>query len=267
MFEYIKRVGLATKLLARKINQENVSLKDMLFREALEFIKLSQNFRGIHFDISDLKTMRLKVLMLIDVVDFARVDNTVGKGDAVIFNQSLTTFLHHLDLQISQVYSYESSMDEVKSVSEYVSRKLAKENSQAKYSYTNVGNNFSFTPMPETEEVYEEVEAPNVFKNTVQKEVKKSEILYTKKAPKGKTRKPKTKEEKEAAKEENKQELLQRKNSVLVALSNGGGSLGDIASKMKGVKEKTIQRDLLTLMREKKVVMVGKKRWARYYVR
>jgi hypothetical protein len=190
-------------------------------------------------------------------------DNTIGKGDAVIFNQSLTTFLHHLDLQISQVYSYESSVDEVKSVSEYVSRKLAKENSQAKYSYTNAGSHFSFTEMPNTETVYGEVETPNVFKNPstniVEKETKKPEILYTKKAPKGKTKKPKTKEEKEASKEENKQELLQRKNSVLIALSNGGGSLGDIASKMKGVKEKTIQRDLLTLMREKKVVMMGKK--------
>ena len=63
------------------------------------------------------------------------------------------------------------------------------------------------------------------------------------------------------------QERDERRDRILKSLINGGGSIKEIASKLKDIGEKTIQRDLLELMRDKKVIMLGKKRWSKYYLK
>jgi hypothetical protein len=62
--------------------------------------------------------------------------------------------------------------------------------------------------------------------------------------------------------------IEERKVKLMDILKTGGGmSIGDIAKVFPGLNSKTLQRDLLELMRERKVIMLGKKRWSKYYLK
>ncbi len=58
---------------------------------------------------------------------------------------------------------------------------------------------------------------------------------------------------------------IARKESILNSIQGREAySLSDIASKIRGVSEKTIQRDLLALVAEKVLKKTGERRWSRY---
>lgn len=61
--------------------------------------------------------------------------------------------------------------------------------------------------------------------------------------------------------------INERRTQILAILKNGGGSIASISKLMPGLNSKTLQRDLIELMRERKVIMLGKKRWSKYYLR
>ncbi|MFA6006687.1 MAG: hypothetical protein WC764_03105 [Candidatus Paceibacterota bacterium] len=63
----------------------------------------------------------------------------------------------------------------------------------------------------------------------------------------------------------NPPEGLSRKESILNIIEGRNSySLGDIVSKIKGISEKTIQRDLLGLVSRKVLKKIGERRWSRY---
>jgi hypothetical protein len=62
-------------------------------------------------------------------------------------------------------------------------------------------------------------------------------------------------------------DIRNRRNRILNSLIAGGGSIKEICDKLSDLNEKTVQRDLLELMKAKKVIMLGKKRWAKYYLK
>jgi hypothetical protein len=71
----------------------------------------------------------------------------------------------------------------------------------------------------------------------------------------------------EVSPEHVEREISERRSRILKVLTTGGGSIREISSKLRDINEKTLQRDLLELMRDKKIIMLGKKRWAKYYLK
>ena len=60
---------------------------------------------------------------------------------------------------------------------------------------------------------------------------------------------------------------IARRNDVLnVIKSKGRASIKDVVSLLKDISEKTVQRELLALVREGVLVKEGEKRWSTYRV-
>ncbi len=250
MFEYIKRVSIAIKFIAGKI-QSNKSLKDILEIESLEFLKLAQDFRSEDYELETLKKLQQKVLYIIDVVDFARIHNLISVMNAKVFIDSLTNFLKYNNHLIDQIYSLDEVLLNLKKDEDLISRKIAKETLQNKYSYEDLVKETlpKMTPFipaqPLEKKILEEVqisETPVV--KTQQQTQTRAQIDAGIKA-----------------------EMESRRNRILETLSLGGGSIKDVTGKLPDMSEKTVQRDLIELMRDKKIVMMGKKRWAKYYIK
>ena len=64
---------------------------------------------------------------------------------------------------------------------------------------------------------------------------------------------------------ENKERRSVRQEQVLKVIASGEEmSIKDIANKVKGCSEKTIQRELNELLEQKRIMRIGEKRWSRY---
>jgi hypothetical protein len=73
------------------------------------------------------------------------------------------------------------------------------------------------------------------------------------------------KQKKFSALVENKERRSVRQEQVLKVLgSSEEMSIKDIANKVRGCSEKTIQRELNELLEQKKIKRIGEKRWSRY---
>lgn len=266
MFEYIKRVSIAIKFISQKMDAREVAIKDILNKESIEFLKLAQDFRSEDFELEILKELEMRVHFIIDLMDYARVDNSISSGNAKIFIESLTNFLKFINHLEEQIYSLPASLSELRENDETLSRKMGKNTSQNIYENQNVSirkvSNFNFSEVPvfPQKSLYfsndkTDFSTPSTGVKTSTNAVDEEENT-DKKAPK-----------KEEIIEDTQNEKRQRKERVLKLLSMGGGSIKEVSKKMKDVTEKTVQRDLLELMRERKVIMLGQKRWAKYYIK
>jgi hypothetical protein len=65
----------------------------------------------------------------------------------------------------------------------------------------------------------------------------------------------------------NDTDLRSRKAKILSQLSLGACGLKELRVLFSDVNDKTLQRDLLDMIRDKKVVRMGEKRWAKYYLK
>jgi hypothetical protein len=65
----------------------------------------------------------------------------------------------------------------------------------------------------------------------------------------------------------NDTDLRSRRFKILSQLSLGACGLKELRVLFSDVNDKTLQRDLLDLIRDKKVVRMGEKRWAKYYLK
>lgn len=269
MFEYIKRVSVAISFIAQKVDESGLKVKNVLETLSLDLLLIAQLFKDDKYKGEDLQKLEEKISYLIDVVDFARISGFVSYMNAKVFTDSQVAFLRHVYNLIDQKTSLSIPLYHLKELDDHLARKHAKENLQNKF-------DFNFTDTTgETrnknlsyQNVTTQTATKSVVKDLVKKEVESEKEIPQEifaDAPK------KIVEEvliaREGSYEKLEKEIKERRNRILQALTSGGGSIKEISSKMKDVSEKTIQRDLLELMRDKKVIMLGKKRWAKYYLK
>jgi hypothetical protein len=280
MFEYIKRVSIAISFIAKKIDNKEESLKSVLETTSLELLLIAQNFRSTDFKETDLRKVQTKILYIIDVVDFARINSFISAMNATVFVDSQIAFLKHISNLLNQKTSIYVPMLHLKELDDVFARRSAKENAQnnfVNYNFSEVENiggsqNFMYkniqTNIEDKVDVKRDEEIilpkPIVQERVVEKIVEK---VQAKKILEESFIKKEDRVWQEGSLESLEQEIEIRQERILKALVNGGGSIREIASKMKDINEKTIQRDLLDLMREKKVIMLGKKRWSKYYLK
>lgn len=276
MFEYIRRVSVAVSFITDKVNSEETHLRENLKTVSLELLLLAQKFRHDYYKVEDLKKLEEEIVYLVDLVDFAKINNYISVMNANIFIDSQIAFLKHISNLIEQKNTYLEPFIQLKELDEYMVRKHGKELAQTKFSLGVISENSGFTNLPNKKSgevaTYENLTVAE--KNIANKFDIKKEVTEQA-APK------KILEEKIITPQNNSQsissnisspenvekEIKLRRAGILAALTGGGGSIKEIGDKLKGVNEKTLQRDLLELMRDKKVIMLGKKRWAKYYLK
>jgi hypothetical protein len=261
MFEYIKRVSIAISFISQKIGEPGDKVKNNLEDLSLDLLLLAQSFKDDRYQASDLQKLESKISYLIDLVDYARISGLVTSMNSKVFVDSQLAFLKHILNLLDQKASLSIPLYRLKELDEVMARKNAKESilgkSDTQFSnLQNKTNNLS----------YENIQVNNsTVKTEFEEEIKVAETPEFKFEPK------KIVEEKllhpEVSVEKVEKEIKDRRDKILRILTTGGGSIREIASKMGDVNEKTLQRDLLELMRDKKVIMLGKKRWAKYYLK
>jgi hypothetical protein len=280
MFEYIKRVSIAISFIAKKIENSQDSLKSILEQTSLELLLIAQNFRVTDFKETDLRKIQTKVLYIIDVVDFARINSFISAMNANVFVDSQIAFLKHINNLLNQKTSIYMPMLHLKELDDVFARRSAKENAQnnfVNYNFSEVenigsGQNFIYKNIQtNVEDKIEKIKEEEVVQTKILASEKPAEKVIEKAPAKKILEESFIKKEdrvwQEGSLESLEQEIEIRQERILKALVNGGGSIREISSKMKDINEKTIQRDLLDLMREKKVIMLGKKRWSKYYLK
>lgn len=282
MFEYIKRVSVAINFVAQKIDLDGAKIKSLLEDLGLEFLYLAQSFRTDKYKLQDLQKLQIKVSYLIDLVDFARINGFISQMNAKVFIDSQVAFLKHILNLIEQKNSLYLPVYRLKELDDFLARKSAKESLQNKFAnnldfsfgeniFQSQKNIFNYADLA-TKDKQEEKVIVKEKENTVEKNDYESEDIQVYKD----TRNIKNLEENnseniskvfEAKNLSTEREIELRREKILHILSSGGCSIREIADKMEGINEKTIQRDLIELMQDKKVIMLGKKRWARYYLK
>jgi hypothetical protein len=298
MFEYIKRVSVAISFIAQKVSDNDVKLKNVLEEVSFDLLLIAQKFKSVDYKVNDLKKLEEKISYLIDVVEFGKINTSITAMNADVFINSQVNFLKHIVNLIDQKNSLTLPAYNLKNLEEILARKQAKGNLQNSYSSANNITTFDFSETPSSENL-ETKNLENISHQNSEKNSPVNSIEVAKVQPKNiqESNQPETEEESEGYKPEDKsedkieppkkileesiitpvnhftspqsieKEIEERRNKILKCLVNGGGSIRDIAIKLPDLNEKTIQRDLLGLMREKKVIMLGKKRWAKYYLK
>jgi hypothetical protein len=226
-----------------------------------------------------LKLLEKQICLLVDLVDVGRAGNFITTMNAKIFNDSMLAFLKQVEHVLVRKNSIHLPEFKLSELDNQFSRKVGKELSQSKLFHS---EDFSVIPNLESHNWFKEsflskqdervmsikkdgtsgVRVTTTYTDENKQGLeKKEEPASSKKIVEEKFLNP------EQPSEGTDKEMLGRRQRVLQCLSYGGASIKDIWSQMKDVSEKTVQRDLLGLMREKKVIMLGKKRWAKYYLK
>ncbi len=264
MFEYIKRVSIAISFIAQKIDLEAVKMRNILSDLSFDLLFIAQNFRTDNYKSDDLKALESKIVYLIDLIDFARINNYISPMNAKVFVDSMLTFLKHILNLIDHKNSHNLPLYHLRELDETFARKQAKDREQTKFGSSASNSEFGFSELPTHSKrssqnlsttASEKVEetAPIVIPETpteIPKKILEESMIYP-----------------DGSLEYFEKEIHDRRGRILNALIAGGGSIKEIATKLKDISEKTIQRDLLELMRDKKVIMLGKKRWSKYYLK
>ena len=128
MFEYIKRVSIVLGFLAKKVSSSNKNLSEVFLRESLELLKSSQKFRGENFETQDLINLKNQILFLIDMIDYAHVDNSISTMNAEIFKSSYLTFYKHILHLINQGGEMENATKDLQTETEIFTRQNVKNN-------------------------------------------------------------------------------------------------------------------------------------------
>jgi hypothetical protein len=256
---------------------------------SFDLLLIAQKFKSVDYKVNDLKKLEEKISYLIDVVEFGKINTSITAMNADVFINSQVNFLKHIVNLIDQKNSLTLPAYNLKNLEEILARKQAKENLQNSYSSVNNITTFDFSETPSSENL-ETKNLENISHQNSEKNSPVNSIEVAKVQPKNiqesEDDKPEDKSEDKieppkkileesiitpvnhfTSPQSIEKEIEERRNKILKCLVNGGGSIRDIAIKLPDLNEKTIQRDLLGLMREKKVIMLGKKRWAKYYLK
>ncbi len=233
MREYIKKIVLAVRFIEKIVSKNDSAFGFVLNEMSLELFRLSENL--------NLLEIRSKIQYIIELIDLANMEGLITNMNASIFINSCTTFLKHLDIEIKEEESKKenenSTLKNLEMYSEIFDRKKAKEEVQNKFLETGL----TLSPSPKEREVVQRVQE-NIDTNEGEKDSDKKNI--------------------------NRVGAMNfRHKRILEILSIGGLGLKELLEAMPDANLKTIQRDLLLLIRGRKLIMIGKKRWSKYYLK
>jgi hypothetical protein len=250
----LKNISLATSYLSGYVF-DNISLKLSLKDISVAILNESASLN----DISKIKKLLESVL---DLVDLGRIDDSVSEMNARVFSQGLTLFLDHLyssDLSVIDSLEEAQKNEKDRSVADRLTEILGgavDESEQSKIEDKVTKRVVSAMPkIEENKELEEESESKMIAKETllvapVEKDIKLS--------PRDAGYIFQTVEESQSA---------QRRAAILSVLAVGGNSVNDIKYKFPQYSPKTLQRDINEMIDEKKIVRIGDKRWAKYYIK
>jgi hypothetical protein len=279
MFEYIKRVSIALSFITERIDENEAQLRSILKDSSLNLILLSQKFRHESYNVHDLKNLQNEIYKTIDLIDFARLNGLVSPMNGQVFLDSQIAFLKHIFNLVAQKNSQVAVFTDLKSLDESLSRKMGREQAMSKHFGENILSDVEFIKTPE-ENISDKISYENLNGKSESKLEHKTES-----DSESKIVAKKIVEEKIITPDKSSDvplrdfysnghqltgtelDIRNRRNRILNSLIAGGGSIKEICDKLSDLNEKTVQRDLLELMKAKKVIMLGKKRWAKYYLK
>lgn len=214
---------------------KNENFKKELAEVSMSLIKISED---------DHWQLREKLSEIIDLLDLAKILNWVTIMNAEIIIEAALKIIEELDSLIRHSESFLIPKLELTQLRSNLQRDKVRDSVQTKYHKTNP--NLQTSPASK-------IETPKIGKSEIKDVTEGNEvsdpIVYTFFGSEDKI-------------------INDRREKILSILKSGGGaSIGDISKQFPGLNSKTLQRDLLDLMREKRVIMLGKKRWAKYYLK
>lgn len=282
MHEYIKKLSFSLCLIERIV--KDIDFKNNLKKLELSLIGLASDFlvaTGTDILLEKNLVLRRILVQVIDLLDLAKVAKVVSAMNAEVIISAALRLVEEVDIKIHQSNSYLLPKFSLSEMSDKLLRDRVREDEQNKFLNSKFNNQdgpvFNFTKIPELS-----LSEPGLHRSddlqdsTVQKNSEENKIVDSKKVA-DKNVEPKFDWGNGDGKDEplvytffgSEDKIIEdRKNKLLEILKVGGGvAIGEVTKHFPGLNVKTLQRDLLDLMREKKVIMLGKKRWAKYYLK
>ncbi len=265
----LKNISMATSYLAQYVSQ-NVSLKTALKDISVQIL----NYTYFLKDIYNLKAQKEnersnkseKEMMVdiksilqgaIDLVDLGRVDDSISSMNARVYNQGLFSFMEALQ---EKDFIIENQVNKASQEEQIINEGLIDLLGDKEY-IEKISQKASYNAKDKIEEKGE-------AKQAIRELVKEStvETIYIPVFDEdGVPALPTDEDYVFQTKEES--EKIQRRVAILSVLSLGGNSVNDIKRKFPKYSPKTLQRDINDMIEEKKVVRIGEKRWAKYYLK
>jgi hypothetical protein len=283
MHEYIKKLSFSLCLIEQIV-------KDPQFKNS--FKQLEMSLIGVASDflvvtnevVSGERNLFLRKILVqvVDMLDLAKVGKVVSVMNAEVIISAALRLIEEVDLKLQKQSSYLLPRFSLSEMSDKLLRDRARDEEQSKFlsgKFEKRENEyFNFTKIPELKlsepepHKLDDLQDSGVQKNSEENKIDDSKKVADKNeeprfdwaSGNGKSAEPMVytffgSEDKI---------IEDRKSKLLEILKVGGGvAIGEVAKQFPGLNVKTLQRDLLDLMREKKVIMLGKKRWAKYYLK
>lgn len=236
---HFKNIALATSYLASVVS-DNLFIKSSLQSAAVNILKLKVETKE---EIAEaLDTLKLTM----SIVDLGAVDNSISQMNASVFNKGINNFINILEESQSEEgekqdkisgiisgYFIENKIENIDFKNTDLSKKLEEAiNQKAKDRATE--------SVEEVKELDEKIEENNQ-EATQEVIVQEPELPTT------------------------DQDI--RKIKILKILQKSASNLSEISINFTDITIKTVQRDLLDLMRERKIIRLGERRWAKYYLK
>lgn len=292
MYEYLKGLSVTLCLLGDRVGENTTS--EELNNLSLFFLKTSKLFLANQKDIKSLEDLRKETIYLVSFLELLKFTKRISSSNAEFIITSVTEFLKVLSTTIEHEKSLVPNLLALSDLDTSMVRNFAKHSEQEKYIqgdlkknyFTNFGKIFNENPdeiilqkhleeklastaQSISEQVHEveskPLHVPTIFNKKHEVETKSDQPNPTHK---------KTDETGSSSKlvytyfGDNEQKVIEeRREKIMSVLKRGGGNIKEILANFPGINEKMLQRDLSELMRDRRVVMMGKKRWAKYYVK
>jgi len=295
MHEYIKKLSFSLCLIEQII--KDTQFKEGFKKLEMSLIGLASSFlmvEGGSIPNDTNLSLRKILVQVVDLLDLAKVGKVVSVMNAEVIISATLRILEELDIKLQKNNSFLLPRFSLSEMSDKLLRDRAREDEQNKFLNSKFdkeeGEVFKFTKIPELK--LSEVDsfkqdanilsgsksAPSTFDSKERDSAK--QVPTNTEVPKfdwGNGQEKKLNQQPQSNSQEpmvytffgSEDKIIEdRKSKLLEILKIGGGSaIGEIAKHFPGLNVKTLQRDLLDLMREKKVIMLGKKRWSKYYLK
>lgn len=282
MHEYIKKLSFSLCLIEQILKdtqfKENFKKLEMsLIDMASEFLMVSEKTIAIDKKMS----LRKILVQVVDLLDLAKVGKVVSVMNAEVIISAALRLIEEVDTQIHQSNSYALPRFSLSEMSDKLLRDRVREDEQNKFLDSKFnkdgGSVFNSTKIPELSLSEPGLDRSDDLQDSVVQKNGEERKMSDSKKVEDKNEEPKFDWANGNGKGEpivytffgSEDKIIEdRKNKLLDILKVGGGvAIGEVTKHFPGLNVKTLQRDLLDLMREKKVIMLGKKRWAKYYLK
>ncbi len=237
MLVYNKTHRLASAVfMVANIIEDNIDLKNKLKGLSLNIVSYSVKLKDSNF--SDTKKIILDIeknaLELMSVLDIAAVSGLISKMNGSILRESFQNFIKQLSDLVDNFEN--NNIDSVENIFD------SKKENLFDSKYINMYNQKSV--LDKNTKILDNKNVNNV--------IEKNNPIISKN---------------DHDKKENNKRKEQRREAVLSFIKdNNGCGIKDILPNIVGCSEKTVQRELISLINEGKLRKIGERRWSKYFV-